>query len=208
MTVLEGGIVTSVEGLAALYAQPLERVVKYKLDHVNAAGRAFIAASPFLVMATGSQLGFDCSPKGDQPGFVEVVDDGRTLLIPDRRGNNKIDGLKNLIEDPRIGLIFFVPGANETVRVNGRTRISVDPELKRRFAVNGKEPATVMVVTVEEAFHHCPKALVRSNLWNAGSGGRPQGVPTMGDFAVARYPEMERDAFNAAYSQRIPNELY
>jgi hypothetical protein len=102
----------------------------------------------------------------------------------------------------------FVPGANETVRVNGRARISVDPDLKRRFAVNGKEPATVMVVTVEEAFHHCPKALVRSNLWNAGSSGRPQGVPTMGDFAVARYPEMDRDAFNAAYSQRIPNELY
>jgi uncharacterized protein len=139
---------------------------------------------------------------------VEVVDDGRTLPIPDRRGNNKIDGLKNLIEDPRIGLIFFVPGANETVRVNGRARISVDPELKRRFTVNGKEPATVMVVTVEEAFHHCPKALVRSNLWNAGSSGRPQGVPTMGDFAAARYLETDRDAFNAAYGQRIPNELY
>ena len=208
MAGFEGSIVTSVEGLAALYAQPLERVVKYKLDYVNAAGRAFIAASPFLVIATGSQLGFDCSPKGDQPGFVEVVDDGRTLLIPDRRGNNKIDGLKNLIEDPRIGLIFFVPGANETVRVNGRARILVDADLKRRFTVNGKEPATVMVVTVEEAFHHCPKALVRSNLWNAGSSGRPQGVPTMGDFATARYPEMDRDAFNAAYSQRIPNELY
>jgi uncharacterized protein len=204
----EGGVVTSVDGLAALYAQPIERVVDMQLDHVNAAGRAFIAASPFLVIATGSRQGLDCSPKGDRPGFVEVVDDGRTLLIPDRRGNNKITGLKNLIEDPRIALIFFVPGANETYRVNGRARISVDADLKRRFIVNSKEPPTVMVVTVEEAFHHCPKALVRSDLWRAASGGRPQGVPTMGDFVATRYPGTDCAAFDVAYSQRIPNELY
>src|SRR5277367_267590 len=136
MAGFEGSTVTSVEGLATLYAQPAERIVKNELDHVNAAGRAFIAASPFLVLATGSQQGLDCSPKGDRPGFVEVSDDGRTLLIPDRRGNNKIDGLKNLIDDPRIGLIFFVPGANETYRVNGRAQISVDGDLKRRFTVN------------------------------------------------------------------------
>jgi uncharacterized protein len=204
----EGSTVTSVEGLAELYAQPLERVVKFKLDHVNAAGRAFIAASPFLVLATGNPQGLDCSPKGDQPGFVEVTDEGRTLLIPDRRGNNKIDSLKNLIEDPRIALIFFVPGANETYRVNGRARISVDADLKQRFTVNGKEPATVMLVMVEEAFHHCPKALVRSDFWRAASGGRPRGVPTMGDFAAARYPETDSAAYDIAYSQRIPNELY
>ena len=166
-------------------AQPAEGVAKNELDHVNAAGRAFIAASPFLVLATGNQQGLDCSPKGDRPGFVTVSDDGRTLFIPDRRGNNKIDGLKNLIEDPRIGLIFFVPGANETYRVKGRAQISVDADLKRRFTVNGKKPATVMVVTVEQTFPHCPKALVRSNLWKAGSGDRPQGVPTLDDFVAA-----------------------
>ena len=208
MSGFEGSIVTSVEGLAKLYAQPLERVVKFKLDHVNTAGRAFIAASPFLVLATGNPQGLDCSPKGDQPGFVKVTDEGRMLLIPDRRGNNKIDSLKNLIEDPRIALIFFVPGANESYRVNGRARISVDADLKQRFAVNGKEPATVMLVMVEEAFHHCPKALVRSHFWKAGSGGRLRGVPTMGDFAAARYTETDSAAFDIAYSQRIPNELY
>ena len=144
-------------------------VVNYKLDHVNGAGRAFIAASPFLVLATAGRQGLDCSPKGDRPGFVTVADDGRALFIPDRRGNNKIDGLKNLIEDPRIGLIFFVPGANETYRVNGRARITVDAGIKQQFSVNAKEPATVMVVTVEEAFHHCPKALVRSDFWRAGA---------------------------------------
>jgi PPOX class probable FMN-dependent enzyme len=139
---------------------------------------------------------------------VEVADDGRTLLIPDRRGNNLIDGLRNLVEDARIGLIFFVPGVNETYRVNGRARVSTDADLRRRFAVNGKEPATVMVVTVEQAFPHCPKALVRSDLWKAASGGRPQGVPTLGDFVAARDPEINSAAFDAAYSQRIPNELY
>ena len=99
--------VTSADGLAALYEQPTERIATKDLDYVNAAGRAFIAASPFLVLATGSQQGLDCSPKGDRPGFVEVADDGRTLFIPDRRGNNRIDGLKNIAEDPRIALIFL-----------------------------------------------------------------------------------------------------
>jgi uncharacterized protein len=98
MADMESSFVTSIEGLASLYAPPAERIVKATLDHVNSVGRAFIKASPFLVMATGSQNGFDCSPKGDQPGFVQVSEDGRTLLIPDRRGNNKIDGLKNLAE--------------------------------------------------------------------------------------------------------------
>jgi PPOX class probable FMN-dependent enzyme len=208
MADFEDGTVTSADGLATLYATPLERIVKSELDHVNAAGRAFIAASPFLVLATGSAQGLDCSPKGDRPGFVEVADDGRTLFIPDRRGNNKIESLKNLIDDPRIGLIFFVPGANEMYRVNGRARISVDAELKRRFSVNGKEPATVMVIQVEQAFQHCPKALVRSELWKAGSRGRPQGVPTLGDFAAALNPGTDGATFDADYGRRIPNELY
>jgi PPOX class probable FMN-dependent enzyme len=208
MTDLEGSFVTNIDGLATHYAKPTERLLKKRLGHINAVGRAFIAASPFLVLATGSREGLDCSPKGDRPGFVEVADDGRTLLIPDRRGNNLIDGLRNLVEDPRIGLIFFVPGANETYRVNGRARISADADLRRRFAVNGKEPATVMVVTVEQAFAHCPKALVRSDLWRAANGGRPQGVPTLGDFVAARDPGINSAEFDAAYSQCIPNELY
>ena len=204
----EASIVTSVDGLAALYVPPTELVVKFELDHINAAGRAFIAASPFLVIATGSRQGLDCSPKGDRAGFVEVSDDGRTLFIPDRRGNNKIDGLKNLVEDPRIGLIFFVPGANETYRVNGQARISADAGLKQRFVVDGKEPATVLIVTVEQTFQHCPRALVRSDLWKAASGGRPKGVPTMGAFAAVADPGTDGAAYDQAYNQRMPNELY
>ncbi len=208
MTDFERSIVTSIDSLRALYAQPIERIAKKQLDHVNEAGRAFIAASPFLVLATAGRQGLDCSPKGDQPGFVEVAEDGRTLFIPDRRGNNRIDGLKNLIEDPRIGLIFFVPGVNETYRVNGRARICQDADLRQRFAVNGKEPATVMVLAVEETFQHCAKALVRSDLWKAGSRDRPQGVPTMGDFVAARNPGTDSAAINVAYNEDIPRELY
>jgi len=208
MDTLETNAVTSIEQLATLYAQPHERVLKKELDHIDALGRAFIAASPFLVLATGSQHGLDCSPKGDRPGFVEVAADGRTLFIPDRRGNNRLDGLKNLVEDPRIGLIFFVPGVNEAYRVNGRARISVDPQLKRRFAVNGKEPNTVVVVAVEQSFQHCPKALVRSDLWKAARGPRPNDVPTIGDFAAARNPGTDSAAYNVEYAKRIPDELY
>jgi hypothetical protein len=205
---LENPTVTAVDELTTLYARPSERVLRKEIDHVDAMGRAFIAASPFLVLATGSSQGLDCSPKGDKPGFVQVEDDGRTLLIPDRRGNNRIDSLKNLVEDPRIGLIFLVPGADETYRVNGRARVSVDPVLRRRFVVDGKEPTTVIVVAVEQAFQHCPKALVRSDLWKAGSAGRPRGVPTLGDFAAARRPGTDSTAYDADYAHRMPSELY
>ena len=200
--------VTTREELTSLYAPPLERVVKKETTTVNEAGRAFIAASPFVIIATGCEDGLDCSPKGDAPGFVVVEDDGRTLLIPDRRGNNRIDGLKNLVADSRIGLLFLVPGANEIYRVNGRARISTDPALRRRFAVNGKEPATVTVVTVEQAFHHCPKALVRSDLWRRGGESRPKGVPTLGEFTAARGLTPDSAAYDAEYALRIPKELY
>lgn len=200
--------VTTADKLATHYARPLERVLKKELDHIDALGQAFIAASPFLVLATSGSAGLDCSPKGDQPGFVQVEDDGRILLIPDRRGNNRLDGLKNILEDPRVALIFFIPGANETYRVNGRARISADSLLRRRFAVEGKEPATVVVVAVEQAFPHCPKALVRSDLWRAAGAGRPEGAPTLGDFAAARNPGTDAAAYNAEYARRMPGELY
>ncbi len=200
--------VTTVDELAHLYSAPAARVLQKEIDHVDAVGRAFIAASPFVVMATGTGRGLDCSPKGDAPGFVAVDADGHALMIPDRRGNNRLDGLRNLIDNPQIGLIFFIPGANETYRVNGRARISVDPALKRRFAVNGREPTAVIVVAVEQAFHHCPKALVRSALWRSGAGARPEAAPTIGDFAVAREPATDKAAFDAAYAARMPDELY
>jgi PPOX class probable FMN-dependent enzyme len=205
---MDGQTVASVDELRNFYAQPLERVLRKEINCVDAVGRAFIAASPFLVLATGGSQGLDCSPKGDQPGFVRVSQDGRTVMVPDRRGNNRIDSLKNLVEDPRVAMIFLVPGANDTYRVNGRARVSVDPELRAGFAVDGKAPTSVIVVAVEQAFQHCPKALVRSHLWQAGSAGRPAGVPTLGTFAAARTPGTDGAAYDEEYARRMPNELY
>lgn len=208
MDTLTDHILTSRDDLAARFDPPTERLKTKAVDHVNAAGRDFIARSPFLVLATSGAEGLDCSPKGDMPGFVTVSEDGKTLLIPDRVGNNRIDGLKNLVEDARVATIFFIPGANETYRVNGRARISADPELRRRFVVKGKEPKVVLVIAVEQAFQHCPKALLRSNLWQAAQAGRPEGAPTLGDFAVARGADSDKQAVDARYYGRVMDELY
>lgn len=201
--------VTSVEQLDAIYGTALDAAVRKVTDYVTPPGRAFIAASPFLIMATANGDGIDCSPKGDAAGFVQLLDD-HTLLIPDRKGNNRVDGMKNIIANPRVGMIFMVPGANETYRINGTAKISVDPALLDRFLVQGKRPSAVIVVTVEEAFHHCPKAFIRSKLWQAGAEGRPDGVPTAGTFAA--YRDGGDDAYAAKhdieYAKRLPGELY
>ena len=199
--------VTSLDDLAKIYAKPLPHIATKEADHITEIGRAFIAASPFLVLATSNGTTIDCSPKGDAPGFVQLLDD-RTLLIPDRPGNNRIDGMKNLLVNPKVGIIFMIPGSNETYRVTGRATLSTDPELLKRFEVGGKPPRVVMVVAVEEAFNHCPKALVRAKLWEATE--RPSGAPTHGDFAAARDGKdaaYARD-YNEKYAKRLKTELY
>lgn len=199
--------VSSLDDLAKIYAQPLPHVATKETDHITEVGRAFIAASPFLVLASANGSSIDCSPKGDAPGFVQLLDD-RTLLIPDRPGNNRIDGMKNLLVNPKVGIIFIVPGSNETYRVTGSATISTDPELLKRFEVGGKPPRVVMVVAVEEAFNHCPKALVRAKLWEGRE--RPSGAPTHGDFAAARDGKdaaYARD-YNEKYAKRLKTELY
>ncbi len=156
--------ITSLEMLNTIYKKPTERVLSKQTDRITEPGRTFIAASPFLILSTASDVGIDSSPKGDAPGFVQLLDD-RTLLIPDRPGNNLIDGMKNIIANSKVGIIFMVPGANDTFRVNGRAKICVDPALLSRFVVQDKPPRAVIVVTVEEAFNHCAKTFVRSKLW-------------------------------------------
>jgi PPOX class probable FMN-dependent enzyme len=199
--------IRSLDDLAKIYAEPLPRVATKETDHITEVGRAFIAASPFLVLATSNGDSIDCSPKGDAPGFVQLFDD-RTLLIPDRPGNNRIDGMKNLLVNPKVGIIFMVPGSNETYRVTGRAVISTDPELLKRFEVRGKLPRVVMRVSVEEAFNHCPKAFVRAKLWDANA--RPTGAPTHGDFAASRDGKDAAYAkdYNEKYAERLKNELY
>ena len=159
-------IIEDIGDIREIYGQPMERAVKKQLPRLEKHSRAFIALSPFLVMATSDPSGrCDASPKGDAPGFVEVLDD-ETLLIPDRLGNNRIDTISNLLESPGVGLIFFVPGLRETLRVNGHARITTDPALLEPCAVDGKVPRSGILVTAEEVYFHCGKALIRSDLWN------------------------------------------
>jgi PPOX class probable FMN-dependent enzyme len=139
--------------------------------------RQWIEASPFAVLTTVGPGGLDASPRGDVAPLVRIVDD-HTLLLPERRGNNRIDGLRSMLSDPRAALIFFVPGVNETVRVNGRASITVEPVLMRSFAVEGAEPTCVVEVRVDTVFFQCGRALIRSGLWNHAPGHRPEALPS------------------------------
>ena len=165
--------VTTLEALAALYGEPYGPAIVKEIDHINPHYRKFIEAAPFFALATCGPEGLDCSPRGDAPGFVRVADE-RTLLIPDRRGNNRIDSLRNIIRDPRVALLFLIPGVGETIRVIGRASISTDPALTESFIVNGKSPRTVIVVAVERVFYQCTKAIVRSKLWDPALHRRSQ----------------------------------
>jgi len=172
-------LVTTMEQLEQMYGEIQAPARVKEIDHVNAHYRAFIEAAPFFAMATAGPGGMDCSPRGDPAGFVRVHDE-KTLLIPDRRGNNRIDSLRNLIDDPRVALLFLIPGCNETIRVVGRAKISIDPALRESFVMEGKTPRCVIVVSVERVFYQCPKALVRSKLWDHTRHVDRASLPTPG----------------------------
>jgi PPOX class probable FMN-dependent enzyme len=172
-------LVTSEDALAELYAQPLGPSLHKVADHLTATYRAMLEASPFCVLATVGPEGLDCSPRGDEHGLVQVRDE-RTLLLPDRRGNNRLDSLRNIVRDGRVALLFLVPGASETLRVNGRAVVSADPALCARFEVDGKAPRTVVVITVEAVYFQCARALVRSHLWDPARQVPRAALPTAG----------------------------
>ena len=152
------------EELRDCYPQPLERSLRKSLTALDAHMRRFISLSPFLCLGTSSAGGADVTPRGDSPGFVHVLDD-RTLLIPDWPGNNRLDSLTNVVANPHVGLLFFIPGVNETLRINGLAEITMEPAFVERWTVNGRHPRSAMRVTVREAYLHCAKALMRSKLW-------------------------------------------
>ena len=194
--------------LADLYGTPPEASLKKEIDHVHAHYRALIEAAPFVVLATSGPGGLDASPRGDRAGFV-VVEDEKTLLLPDRRGNNRVDSLANILTDPRVALLFLIPGVGETLRVNGRADISVDPALLRRFAFDGREPRTVLVVHVETVYFQCSRAIVRSRLWDPGTRIERSSLPSTGTILS----DLSRAAINAAnYDQtqeeRVRTTLY
>jgi len=172
-------IVTTMERLESLYDTPSGPAVAKEIDHINSGYRKLIEAAPFVTIATSGPEGLDCSPKGDPAGFVRVLDE-KTLAIPDRPGNNRLDGMRNLLRDPRIAVLFLIPGVGETLRVNGRADVSVDPQLMESFAMNGKLPRAIIVVHVERVYFHCSKAIVRSKLWDETTKIARTSLPSTG----------------------------
>ncbi len=190
------------------YAQPSARAVGKQLSALDAHCRHFIAHSPFLVMGTaGADGSVDVSPKGDPPGFVAVLDD-RTLLVPDRPGNNRLDGMRNVLQNPQVGLLFMIPGVNETLRVNGTARIVEDPERLAALAVQGKAPKTALEVAVREAFLHCPKAYVRSALWDPEARVGAGTIPSMGRMLADQISGVDAQETDAHIAQANRTGLY
>jgi PPOX class probable FMN-dependent enzyme len=172
-------IIATIGELEAIYGQPNEASTVKVADRITPLYRVLIDKSPFAALATCGPEGLDCSPRGDLPGFVRVHDE-TTLMMPDRRGNNRVDSLRNIIRDPRIALLFLIPGSGSTLRINGRARVSADADLLASFKVDGKAPRTVIVMTVDEIYFQCARAIVRSDLWNPDRRVDPKSLPTPG----------------------------
>jgi PPOX class probable FMN-dependent enzyme len=201
-------VVTSVEALERLYGEPFGPSIAKEADRITVHYRAFIEAAPFFALASAGADGLDCSPRGDAPGFVRVADE-RTLLIPDRRGNNRIDTLRNILHDPRVALLFLIPGCGETIRVNGSAKISTDPELRESFVIDGKTPRSVIVILVDRIYYQCAKAIVRSKLWDASRHVERASLPSAGtilaDLTRGRLGGPEHDR---AAPERLKATLY
>jgi uncharacterized protein len=172
-------ILHTLEDLEALYGAPAAPSLVKETDRIVPDYRPYIERSPFVILATSGPQGLDCSPRGDRPGFVRIGDD-RTLLLPDRRGNNRIDSLRNVIGDPRVALLFLIPGAGVTLRVNGKAAISVDRDLLQSFAVDGKPPRSVLQIAVQAVYFQCARAVIRSELWDPAHHADPQSLPSAG----------------------------
>jgi PPOX class probable FMN-dependent enzyme len=201
--------ITTLEDLEALYTPaPVAASMVKVMDHITPDYRALIEASPFVALATIGPQGLDCSPRGDKPGFIRVADP-KTLILPDRRGNNRIDSLRNVIRDPRVALLFLIPGSGTTFRVNGRAVISADPALLDSFTIDGKAPRTAMIVTVEEAYFQCARAIVRSGLWKAEAQVDPRSLPTPGAMlAAVTAGEVGGEAYDREWPERAAKTMW
>jgi PPOX class probable FMN-dependent enzyme len=200
--------IDTLEQLEALYGEPGVISLTKEVRQLTPEYRRWIEAAPFLTLATSGPGGLDCSPRGDPAGELLHVLDSKTLVVPDRRGNNRIDTLRNIIADPRIALLFLIPGIDETLRVNGRAAISTDPALIARFTKDGKPPRTVLVVTIEAVYFQCARALKRAQLWAAGVHRDPSKVPTAGEMVKAIDHLFEADAYDATLSAKQSSTLY
>jgi PPOX class probable FMN-dependent enzyme len=200
-------VITSEADLRARFKAPSELSLRKQLDHLDHNCRRFIGLSPFLCLATSSENGrLDNSPRGDVPGFVEVLDE-RTLLIPDRPGNNRLDSLANIVRNPQVGLLFFIPGVTEMLRINGRAKIVTRPDILELFAVNNRAPAVVILVETQEVFLHCSKALIRSRLWQEDAKVDRKVLPSLGQMIAEVIERAPAAATVADYDARIAKSI-
>jgi PPOX class probable FMN-dependent enzyme len=177
-------MITTIAELEAIYGLPGETSTVKEVDHITPHYRTFIELSPFLALSTSGPEGLDCSPRGDLAGFVRVHDE-TTLMLPDRLGNNRVDSLRNIVRDPRAALLFLIPAVGNTLRVNGRARLMTDADLLASFAVGGKPPRSVIVLSVQAVYFQCARALVRSALWNPAKHADPKALPSAGQILAA-----------------------
>lgn len=201
-------IINTVEQLEALYGKPNEASTAKEINYISPHYRAMIEASPFALLATAAPEGLDCSPRGDVAGFVRIHD-SRTLVLPDRRGNNRIDSLRNVVRDPRMALLFMIPGMGNTLRVNGRAVISAEPALLESFSVGEKAPRTVLIINIDTIFFQCARALVRSDLWNAAKHVSPALLPTAGQIlATLTADRVSGESYDKAWPAQAKQTLW
>jgi PPOX class probable FMN-dependent enzyme len=201
-------VITSVDQLAELYGTPAEGSLVKEVDYLTPEYRALIEASPFAVLGTSGPEGLDCSPRGDQSGWVRIVDD-RTLMLPDRRGNNRTDSLRNIIRDPRVALLFLIPGSGTTLRLNGHAFLTTDPDVLASFAVEDKSPRSVIVISVRAVYFQCARAIVRADLWNPDKYVDATCVPTAGQMlATVSQNRLGGADYDRAWPERAKTSMW
>ncbi|MGV1869464.1 pyridoxamine 5'-phosphate oxidase family protein [Agrobacterium rosae] len=200
-------IIRSVEDLKTIYGESSEASVAKVTSSLTAEYKQMIEASPFVALATVGPEGMDCSPRGDKGGVVRVAD-AKTVLLPDWRGNNRIDSLLNIVRDPRVALMFLIPGSNTTMRINGKAVVSIDPALLDSFEMDGKHPRTVTVITIDEVYFQCARALIRSELWNAENFVDPAALPTAGTLLKAAKADFDKETYDREWPERAAKTMW
>lgn len=200
--------ITSLEALEALYGKVNPNSLAKETSGLTPEYRRWIEAAPFFALASAGPGGLDCSPRGDAESELFRILDDRTLAFPDRRGNNRLDTLKNILADPRVALLFLIPGIDETLRINGRATITTDPELIEAFAVGGSRPATVIVVEIDAVYFQCARALARARLWDPEARIDRAAVPTAGQMTRGAAPEFDAEGYDTALPARQKVTLY
>lgn len=204
-------MITTIADLEAIYGDlgaVGEASTAKVAHHITHQYRQYLEAAPFAALATIGPEGLDCSPRGDKPGFIRVHDD-HTLMLPDRRGNNRIDSLRNVVRDPRVALMALIPGIGNAMRINGRAHLTADQTLAESFAIDGKNPRTVMVIEVQEIYFQCARALIRSGLWRTDAQIDPKTLPTPGAIlAEMSQGRVGGPDYDATWSERAKQTMW